>query len=745
MRRLYFILLGLLLTACGASQSGSVVREVTIPTLYPTSTAAIDLFAAERAAIAYLDAWRRQDFETMFSMLTFTSQEAFPFEDFVETYTDSQDTITMASLDFQPRSLLRVSSRTVQLYYDVSFDTNILGQFSDTGRTLNVVLEDDEWHVAWSLADIFAEMGAGARLEFDSRVPSRANIYDRDGEVLADMNGNVVEVFVIQSEAPNWEVCRRTLLDTVNVSEARLDAIVDNSQSHWVMRIGTMEATTYRSEADRLEANCEATFDSMAIRRYLPPGNPLPHVLGYVGYPTAEEIPELIRQGFDAETIIGRAGIERSYDTVLRGRPGGRLSLIGPDGTRLRILAEASSQIPESIWLTIDVDLQTFVLEVIGRAYSENQIAGNGNPSWGSSSPGASAVVMDVRTGEILAMVSYPFFDPNAYTPFPAIGRETADLHQQQIAEDDRNPQLNRAAMGIYPSGSVFKVIDAMAVIDTGIYDENERYFCSGVWSFEGDRRFDWLAGGHGSMTTRSAIQNSCNPFFYQAGFVLNSVDPYTLPNYARMMGLGEVTGIGVIPEAAGTIPDPDLIRTQYGRVWTYSDAVNMAIGQGEVELTPLQLVRTYASIANGGTLHRPLLVRERGILDQRTFVAEPDVMSTYEVTDDTWRIVREGMCDVTSTPNGTARHIFAPYGQAPSPLLDYQGGVCGKTGTAQSPRPDEAPHSWFGAYAPKINPEIAVVVMVENAGDGSAVAAPITKQIMEYYFFLMDDGENSR
>jgi penicillin-binding protein 2 len=740
-RKLLFILLTLIMVGCASNQPGAVVEEIPIPTLYPTSTAEIDLSAAERVAFAFLDAWQRQDFDTMFALLSFTSQEAFPFDDFRNVYINAQNTITMASVSFQARSLLRVGTRTVQLYYDVSFDTNILGQFNDTGRTLTIVLDTDsnEWRIAWSLADVFAEMGAGARLDYTSSTPSRANIYDRDGEVLADMNGVYVKVTVIQEDAPNWDICRQTILETVDVSEARLDSMFEFAQPSWEMPVGSMDATAYRTHQQRLETDCAATFDSMPIRRYLPPGNPLPHVIGYVGYPTAEEVPEMVRQGFNAETIIGRAGLERSYDTTLRGRPSGRLSLIAPDGTRLRVLAESSSQIPESIWLTIDVGLQTFVLETLGRAYAENRTIANGNPSWGSTSPGASAVVMNVNTGEILALASYPFFDPNAYTPFPAIGREVAELHQQQINEDPRNPQLNRATLGIYPTGSVFKVIDAMAALDTGVYTADTRYFCSGVWSFEGDRRFDWLPGGHGSMNSRSAILNSCNPFFYQTGFDLNTVDPFILPNYARMMGLGAVTGINVLPEAAGTIPDPDLIRTQYGRVWTYSDAVNMAIGQGEVEVTPLQLVRLYAGIANGGTLYRPLLVRERGILDQRTFVAEPDAMSTYEVSAEALAIVRAGMCDVTTAPTGTARHIFAPYGQEPSPLLDYQGGVCAKTGTAQSPRPGEQPHSWFAAYAPANAPEIAVVVMVENAGDGSAVAAPITKQIMEYYFFLMN------
>ena len=740
MRRLFWILL-IGLIGCTA-RTASPVQEVIIPTLIPSPTAEIDFDSAERAARTFLDAWQRQDFQSMYALLSFASQEAVSPEDFRIAYQNAQNIATIVSLSFQARSILR-TGRVVQFYYDMTFYTNILGEFEDSGRTLNVILDTqyDDWRIAWSVADIFTEMGTGARLDFDSRVPSRANIYDRNGLVLADMNGLIAEVHVVQQDAPNWDLCYRTLIEVVGISEGRLNAIFENAQPNWVVRVGTLEPGAYRQQRQRLEDDCRATFDSMPIRRYKPTGSVMPHILGYVGYPTPDEIAEITRLGFDSETILGRAGIEKSWDETLRGKPGGRLSLIGPDGTRLRVLAETASQIPESIWLTIDTDLQNFVLEVIGRAYLENRTVAGGGRSWGSISPGASAVVMNVNTGEILAMASYPFFDNNAYTPFPAIGREVADLHQQEVADDPRLPQLNRATQGIYPSGSVFKVIDAVAVLDSDTYDAEQRYFCAGVWQYENDRRFDWLAGGHGSETVQSAITHSCNPFFYQVGFVLNEIDPYLLPTYARRMGLGAPTGLNVLAEAAGTIPDPEFIRVNYGRTWTYSDAVNMAIGQGEVEITPLQLVRTYAGIANGGTLYRPQIVRERGILDQRTFVAQPDPMSEFGVSQDVLDIVRAGMCDVTQARNGTAVHIFAPAGRAPSPLQDYQGGVCGKTGTAQSPRPGAAPHSWFAAYAPADNPEIAVVVMVENAGDGSAVAAPITKQIMEYYFFLLDHG----
>jgi penicillin-binding protein 2 len=230
----------------------------------------------------------------------------------------------------------------------------------------------------------------------------------------------------------------------------------------------------------------------------------------------------------------------------------------------------------------------------------------------------------------------------------------------------------------------------------------------------------------------------SCNPFFYQVGFVLNQADPWLLPNYTRRVGLGALTGLLDIPEEAGLVPDPDYIRQTYGWDWNYSNAVNLAIGQGEIQATPLQMLRLYAAIANNGDLVRPHLVRERGILDQRTFVAVPEVTSNFEVAPEVLELVRAGMCDVVSARSGTAWHIFNL--PQPSPLLDI--GVCGKTGTAQAPGDGALPHSWFAAFAPAINPEIAIVVMVENAGDGSAVAAPITERILEYYFFLREGAQ---
>lgn len=737
MKRLIFIVIAVLVVGCTPQQQSASVREVVLPTLAPLPTAQINLDAAQRAAVNYLEAWRQQDFISMYELLSFTSQEATSFERFQNLYADAQNEMTMASLSYQARAISRMNVTTVQLVYDVTFQTNILGQFADTGRTMTLVLDSDTgaWRVAWSLADIFAEMGSGATLRFESRIPSRANIYDRNGVILADMNGVVVRVNVIQEEMPERATCIASLAEITGETREDIEAVLSRAGANWVVDVGTLERSDFTAHHERLERECKATFQSIAVRRYLPTGSLLPHVIGNVGLPDEDEVDELVRQGFNAETIIGKSGIERSWDNVLRGSPGGRLSLFGPDGTLLRTLAESSSQIPESLWLTIDADLQEYVLRSIGEAFLENR------EGWGGRAPGAAGIVLDVNTGELLALASWPTFDANALNPFPAIGRTVADQIQEDIAADERVPLLNRAAQGVFQAGSTFKVVDAVGVLDSGIYTPETTYLSTGSWRYENDVRFDWLAGGHGRVNTAGALTVSCNSCFYQVGFLMNEQDPYLLPGYARRMGLGAVTGLNAISEASGTIPDPDYIAEigpALGLVpWNYSNAVNLAIGQGEVQVTPLQMARMYAAIANGGTLYRPQLVRERGILDQRTMVAEPDSNGRFDVPDWVLAEVQNGLCAVTTEQRGTAEFVFRL--PTPSPLQDI--GVCGKTGTAETGIAGEATHAWFIAWAPRERPQVVVAVMVENGGEGSGTAAPIVERIMEYYFFLREQA----
>lgn len=712
----------LILASCNAEPAA---QSQPLPTLVNLPTLAPNFEAPQRTAVLFMDAWARFDYEAMYQQISFSSQEAIPLDTFRAAYESAHQTMTLESLSTIPRALGAVSSngRTMTLTYDVTFVSRILGEFIDTNRNLVLIFDPtvEDWRVAWSVGDIFDEFRGGAQLLFEPRIPSRANIYDRDGEVLADQNFKVVQVSAVKEEIPNVDSCLTNVSQAINKPLELIRQQYDDAGTNWRIDFGVMEPTTYAAMSAQLENDCKATFRGQAARSY-PRGSLMPHILGHVGYPEEEEIPALEALGFNQETLIGKSGIEKSWDDTLRGRPGGRLLLNSASGATLRILAEVASHPAESLWLTIDDDLQEFVLQAIGEAYATGLVNTE-------TSKGGSGIIVDVNTGEILAMASYPSFEGNALTAFPAIGREAADLILRSLAQDQRIPQLNRPAQGIYTPGSVMKVVDSVAVLDSGLYTAETSYVCTGSWIRENDRRLDWWPPGHGKMTVSSGLTNSCNPFFYEAGYQLNAVDPFLLPNYARRMGLGAPTGLTDLPEAAGTIPDPDWIRINRSATWNYSHAINMAIGQGEVEVTPLQMVRMYAAIANGGTLYQPHLVREAGILDQRRFVADPQVTGVFDAAPGVLEEVKEGLCGVITGSTGTAAHIFRN-----SPLLATVG-VCGKTGTAQDPIRD-LPHSWFIAYAPAERPQIAVVVMIENTGDGSAVAAPITRRILEYYFF---------
>ncbi len=724
MRRFVTICISCLLALSGCRQSGPLAEAgaETIPRARQSRGAAGQLESAGEVAHQFLDAWREGDFRAMHDLLTFRNRELTSFDEFRALYQNAERAMTLEAIEYRPLSLTG-QDRILSFQYALTFHSRILGEFTDPDRLLHLAFDPqaDDWRIAWSPADIFAEMGQGARLIFEEQIPSRANIYDRHGKILADQNGRVVRVLVDNRRVPNREACFRSLSQALGRSvEYFVDLFDVRSRADWIVDAGILEATPYIETSDRLRKDCGADFQQQATRRYAD-GRLMPHVIGHVGYPDADQIPELEAIGFNAETIIGKAGVEASMNEILGGRPGGRLSMVGADGRRLRVLGEVRSQIPESLWLTIDADLQRAVLGLVQGLYEDEDLAEN--------SQGAAVVIMDVTNGEILALVSQPTYDANSFNPFPAVGREAAAEGLDELLEDERNPQLNRVSQGVYVTGSVMKGLTAIAALESELYDEDSRYHCVGTWSYGADIRYDWLPSGHGIMSVQSGITNSCNPFFYEAGFRLNAKDPWALPSYALLLGLGQPTGINQIPESVGNVPTPDNVERTTGLPWSYSHAVNLSIGQGEVQASPLQMARLYATIANGGFLLRPQLVRERGILDQRSPVARRDVMLETGIDPQNLAIIRRGMCDVTTSYSGTASHQFNG-----SPLLDV--GVCGKTGTAQAPGEDKLPHSWFIAYAPAKEPQIVIVTMVENAGEGSSVAAPLTRRILEYYYF---------
>lgn len=697
----------------------------------PATASSADYDAAQRVIIRYLEGWRALEYETMYASLTASARERMTYSTFRDHYEQAARALTLQTLEYQLQAMAAPEQRAdiLDALYSVTFHTAVVGSFSDEERRLSVLREDDgSWGIDWRPGLIFAEMDDGATLQLRASEAGRLNIYARDGSTLAEQGSARILVDIVPQRLPDREQCLAALALISDRDVAAMRAQIARTPANWVLEIASISASLYRDRQatidETLSAQCAATLRSETSRRY-PNGRLAPHVVGYVGLPAADELDELARRGRNAESEVGRSGVEASWDETLSGQPGGELRIIAADGRALRTLSSRSPTPARSVWLTIQPDLQAYIRNLIHETYESGRID--------EGSAGAAAIVMDVRSGAIHALVSYPDFDLNALAPKPDLAPDALAEARAELL-DPRLPQFNRVSQGIYPAGSVFKPVTYLAALDSGLYSLEHSYFCNGRWSRpeEGFVRTDWYPEGHNWVTTYTAIPLSCNPYFYESGFDLNQADPFRLPTYARRLGLGQYTGIAAIDEAAGAIEDPESVRRRRGYVWSFSDAVSMAIGQGFVSITPLQIARMYAAFANGGALVQPQLVWKSGLPgDEPTHLLAPNPQSSLDVEPAVLQRLRNSLCDVADQWYGTAVGAFSG-----SPLL--AAGVCGKTGTAQDLRTggDWLPHAWFVAFAPAANPEIVTLVMVENSGEGSVVAAPLVRQIMEYYYF---------
>lgn len=713
----------LVLAACGALPSAAPIVEEPLAT-----EVQLTVEEAEAVAGTFLEAWKNENHADMYRMISFRSREAFAEEDFIGLYEDVAAEMTLSSLDFTIRSSLR-QGNTVAISYDMTFQTSFVGPLEDPGRTLRLVVTDEGWRVAWSSGDIFAEMAGGGSIVLSRRMPIRANIYDRDGNVLVNQTGVAIPVTLVQENIPREDDCRATLTRVLRLSNNELQNIFNSRAPNWVTLVGEIDASTYALESEALIDNCDASFEERATRRYVS-GGLAPHVIGYVGYPSPEMLPQLTARGVPEDAIVGITGIERSWDDVLGGTPGGELQIISPGGDVLRSLGEVAPGASESVYVTIDSRMQLITQQALSDAYNV--------ANWGPVARGAAAVVMDVRTGEILAMASYPSFDPNLFNPDSA--RVDAGDRLVEMQNNVRQPQINRVTQASYPPGSVFKIVTMAAAADSGVYTLDQQYVCTGVWngSASGDHtRYGWILevnpNGHGTLNLPQALTGSCDPYFWQAGADMDLRDPNLLPNYAQKLGFGTLTGINGVVETPGQVPSPSWVRENLGRTWTRSDAVNIAIGQGDMLATPLQMVRLVAAVANGGNMLVPQLVHHTGLIgEEPTFEMQPEIERNLNLRPEVEQAIYDAMCDVTmDSVLGTAEYVFG----ADSGLGESLVSVCGKTGTSQTGGETTPPHAWFGAFAPAEDPEIAIAVIVENSREGSEVAAPIVRRIVETYY----------
>jgi penicillin-binding protein 2 len=398
---------------------------------------------------------------------------------------------------------------------------------------------------------------------------------------------------------------------------------------------------------------------------------------------------------------IGRPdGLGAVGEPYLAGERGGRLEILTTKGQTVAVLADRPTRESSSLYTTFDREFQKKVQDILGQQ------------------SGAIAV-LEAKTGRVLALATYPRFDPNLFTT------GISDWQWQNLQADLRRPLVNRATQGTYPLGSVFKIVTMAAGMEAGKLTGDSSFICRGIWTGLGPEwpKTCWLRSGHGNIPLSKALTVSCDITFYQVGLMLNGVDQGVLPDYARRFGLGALTGIEV-EENPGLVPDPAWKMQTKGEGWAPGDSVNLAIGQAEMQVTPLQVAAMLAAVGNGGTLYRPQVV-EMIASDPNSpeWTFAPVAVAQLPISADNLAVIQDSLYKVTSASYGTAYQAFEGFSVP----------VAGKTGTAESGQ--RTPHAWFAGYAPADDPEIAITVLVEHTGEGSTYAAPLFRKVAEAYF----------
>lgn len=445
-------------------------------------------------------------------------------------------------------------------------------------------------------------------------------------------------------------------------------------------------------------------IEIQSVRNYINNGLAA-HIFGYVSEISDAELEKKKADGYKSGNIVGKFGLEKVYDKAIRGVDGGSQVEVDVAGRPVRMLGKKEPVLGSSLVLTIDAKIQKAAEKAMDDRlrYLQTQL---GNPN----AKAGAAVVMNPKTGEILAMVSRPTFNPNQFNG----GISAKDW--KVINDNPFNPMSNRAITGEYPPGSTFKIVTGTAALELGKVTPEEKILDSGSYMGKVNALNEVL----GWLNFKEALSKSDNVYFYQMG---ERVGIDNLEKYARMFGLGDYTGINLPGESDGLVANRRYKEKAYGEEWYLSETLDAAIGQGFQLVTPIQMATVMSEVANGGHRFRPYLVSKMISPDGdvvKTF--GPEEVGSVSISDRNINLIRDALHDV-ALPGGTAAYVFEGF-----PIS-----IAGKTGTAENPHGDD--HGWFVAYAPFDNPTVVVAVIVEQGGFGSDSAAPIARKIFESAF----------
>lgn len=661
----------------------------------PTPVDVGEVGTAKQAAEAFAEVWSAGNFDQLYDLISSAAQARISRADFVARY---QGIAAEAGLVSVAASITGGRDDDEFFPMHVEFESTRIGHFADENQ-VPVVKEGDAYKVDWTPSLIFAGLGDGF-VRWTSETPQRGRILDRKGRPLAAM-GRISRVGVVPGKITDERALLEKLSQLLNLPQEIIQARYENGQPDWFMPVKDLPDQMDQALIDQLVAIPGVAIQKWPARVY-PAGAAAAHITGYLSEVTAEELPALSERGYVAGDLIGRGGIEAAAEEWLAGKRGGILALVAPDGSTLRVLGAVEPEPAHDVVLTIDLDIQLAADLAVGDVLG-------------------SAVVLDPNNGEVLAMVSHPSFDPNAFI----LG--ITDEQWAQLNDPVRQPLVNRTTLVGYPTGSTFKVVTAAAGMVHLGYNAGTPVNCPGEFTIPGSGQVwkDWVPGGQGAMDLHTAIVRSCNTVFYKMGADLDDANEMFLPNMARSFGFGAPTGVE-IDEVAGIVPDPTWKVSNVGDFWATGDAVNLAIGQGYFLATPLQLANAYAALANGGTLYTPHMILDVVRLDGSVAYSSPvQEKGKLPLSPDQIGVIRAAMYDVINAPNGTATQAFAG--------VDYA--VSGKTGTAETGIVGEQPHGWFGSFTPSDAPRITVVTMVEHGVAGSVAAAPIARKIIDAWY----------
>ncbi|MDZ8050471.1 MAG: penicillin-binding protein 2 [Aulosira sp. ZfuVER01] len=530
------------------------------------------------------------------------------------------------------------------------------------------------------------------RIRMIPKQPERGNIFDRNGKLLASTRyPRSVYLWPMAHTKPSWPVVGARLSKILEIPQAEIEKKLEEAgrNSSSLIRIARdlneAEITAlkeYQSELTDVEIHLEAV-------RYYPHGKEVAHVLGYTRELTPEQLKDKKQDGYRLGDVIGQMGIEKAYEKTLRGEWGGQQVEVDGAGRPLRVLGEKQAKAGNDLHLTIDLDMQRTAEKALGNR--------NG-----------AIVALDPNNGAVLAMVSHPTFDPNIFS------KQKLSQKDWETVQGAEHPLVNRA-LSAFPPASTFKIVTTTAGLESGKFSPSTVLQTYGSLNIGGTTFGEWNHAGFGPLGFVGALQWSSDTFFYQIG---RAVGGPTLIEWTRKYGFGQKTGFEFASEETkGLVPDETWKRKVWKMPWTVGDSINMSIGQGALQTTPLQVAIMFAVPANGGYRVQPHLLKDHE--EAKNWRSSLDMKPT------TIKVLREGLRKVVAEGTGKAlnQQTIPP--------------VSGKSGTAEAwNRGVKQNHAWFGAYAPSDKPELLIVAFAEHSGGGGgSIAAPMILEIMEEYF----------